>query len=189
MKIALTENAIIPAKKYYGNKHAYKTYANSREVFESLISEESQSGIVLIDDSWRGSNYEVYDQFCEYENIYAAGEINHEIKKDASYSRFLLISKKPSVYKNNDKSSMIFVVSHKAGSLYRALAIFENYELNLTKIESRKVYGKPYEYMFYVDFEYGQQHITRMEEILAVYKENTEFLRVVGYYKSTIKHL
>lgn len=184
MKIALTENAQSAAEKQFGKSHTYKSYANAKEVFESVLSDESKNGVVLIDDSWRGSNYEVYDLLAEYEDLHAIAEINHEVKKNSSYSRFFIISKKRLSYKDNNKSSMIFVVSHKAGSLYRALAIFENYELNLTKIESRRVYGKPYEYMFYVDFIYGKHHVARMEEILAVYKDNTEYLRVAGFYRS-----
>ncbi len=184
MKIAITDNAQAAAEKRFGKTASYKIYANQKEVFESVLSGESKEGLVLIDDSWRGSNYEAYDLFCKYEEIHAVGEVNFEIKKNISYARYLQISKKKLSYKDGDKSSMIFVVSHKAGSLYRALAIFENYELNLTKIESRRLYGKPYEYMFYVDFVYSKEHIKRMEEILAVYRENTEYLRIAGFYKS-----
>ena len=184
MTIACIENAQSAAEKKYGKNAEIKTYTNSKEVFESVLSGEATNGIVLIDDSWRGSNYEVYDLLSEYEDIYATAEINYEVKKNKSYSRFFVISKQKPSYQDNNKSSMIFVVSHKAGSLYRALAIFENYELNLTKIESRRVYGKSYEYMFYVDFEYKESHKDKIEEILAVYKENTQYLRIIGYYKS-----
>lgn len=184
MKISYIESSQIATEKYFGEKHSYKPYASSKEVFESVLSGESKHGVVLIDDSWRGSNYEVYDHFTEYEDIHVVSEINYEVKKNKSYSRYFIISKKALTFKDNNKSSMIFVVSHKAGSLYRALAIFENYELNLTKIESRRVYGKPYEYMFYVDFEYNDSQKNKIEEIVAVYKENTQYLRIIGYYRS-----
>ena len=104
-----------------------------------------------------------------------------------NYTRFLVISKKPKSRIDCNKASLVFVVSHEPGSLYNAISVFENYELNLTKIESRPVYGKPYEYIFYVDFEYGKDHKLRMDEIVAVYQENTQYLKVLGYYQSAKK--
>lgn len=157
----------------------------SKELFESVWSGTSKKESVLIENSKRGTNYEVYDLFHEYKEVYAIGE---EIKKndaDNSYDRFLVISKKDILQKEANKSSMMFVVSHKPGSLYRAIAIFENYELNLTKIESRRMYGESSEYMFYVDFEYSKKHQSRIDEIIAVYKENTEYLRIIGFYQTT----
>ncbi len=140
---------------------------------------------ILIENSKHGTNYEAYDLFYEYQDIHAVGEITERNTKDNSVDRFLLISKKAIPFQKTNKCSMMFIVSHKPGSLYGALSIFENYELNLTKIESRKMYDKPFEYMFYVDFEYSKKHIDRMEEIIAVYKENTEDLRIIGLYQSS----
>jgi chorismate mutase/prephenate dehydratase len=140
---------------------------------------------ILIENSKHGTNYEAYDLFYEYQDIHAVGETTERNTKDNSVDRFLLISKKAIPFQKANKCSMMFIVSHKPGSLYGALSIFENYELNLTKIESRKMYDKPFEYMFYVDFEYSKKHINRMEEIIAVYKENTEDLRIIGFYQSS----
>lgn len=156
-----------------------------RKLFDSVHSGKSDTETVLIENSRHGTNYEVYDLLYEYKDIYAIGELNKKNKDDNSYDRFLIISKKQISYKKANKSSMMFVVSHKPGSLYRAIAVFENYELNLTKIESRRMYDKPFEYIFYVDFEYSKNHQNRIDEIIAVYKENTQYLRIIGYYKST----
>lgn len=139
---------------------------------------------ILVENSKHGTNYEAYDLFYEDKNIHAVGEVTQKNKKDNSTDRFLMISNKPVSFEKANKCSMMFIVSHKPGSLYGALSIFENYELNLTKIESRRMYDKPFEYMFYVDFEYSKKHLDRMEEIIAVYKENTEDLRIIGFYKS-----
>ena len=165
--------------KGYGDYQSNSTY---KDVFESVRSGEAENGLVLIDDSWRGSNYEVYDLFYKYNDVSVIAEINQE--KEGSHSRFFVIGKKPLSHMDANKSSMIFIVSHKPGSLYSALSVFENYELNLTKIESRRMYGKPSDYIFYVDFEYSKEHQNKIDEIIAVYKENTQYLRVIGFYKS-----
>src|SRR3989344_7435011 len=101
-----------------------------REIFESVKSGKSDKQFVLIENSRHGTNYEVYDLFYEYKNISAVGELNKKNINDNSFDRFIMISKKPIVKEKANKSSMMFVVSHKPGSLYRALSVFENYELN-----------------------------------------------------------
>lgn len=99
-------------------------------------------------------------------------------------TRFLAVSQKTLPRIDGNKASLIFIVSDEPGSLYGALAVFESYELNLTKIESRPVYGKPHPFVFYVDFEYGEEHKLRMDEIVAVFQENTSYLKILGYYQS-----
>lgn len=153
-------------------------------LFDAVHLGTSEKNEVIIENSKHGTNYEVYDLFYEYKDIFVIAEDIKKNKETDSYDRILTISKKTSVHTDGNKSSMMFIVSHNPGSLYRALAVFENYELNLTKIESRKMYDKSYTYMFYVDFEYSAEHQKKIDEIIAVYKENTEYLRIIGYYKS-----
>ena len=160
-------------------KNSYKN------LFEAVKSGKSDKEQILIENSKHGTNYEAYDLFYDYKDINVVGEVIQKNEVDKSMDRYLLISKKSVAFEKANKCSMMFIVSHKPGSLYGALSIFENYELNLTKIESRQMYEKPFEYMFYVDFEYSKKHINKIDEIIAVYKENTEYLRIIGNYKST----
>lgn len=155
-----------------------------RKFFELVNSNKSDQESIMIENSRHGTNYEVYDLFYEYPDIYIIAETVKKNEKDNSYDRFVTISNKKRKYQEGNKSSMMFIVSHKAGSLYRTLAIFENYELNLTKIESRKMYDQSFAYMFYVDFEYSKNQHNRIDEILAIFKENTQYLRVIGFYTS-----
>lgn len=68
-----------------------------------------------------------------------------------NFTRFLVLSKEAIHNEKNNKASLYFQVSHHPGSLAKVLNIFHEQNLNLTKIQSMPVIGKPYEYTFHVD--------------------------------------
>ena len=72
---------------------------------------------------------------------------------DNNYTRFICISKEMEVYPGANKISIMFSVSHKPGSLYSLLSSFAALGLNVTKLESRPIPGRDFEFMFYVDLE------------------------------------
>jgi len=97
-----------------------------------------------------------------------------------NFTRFMVIGKKQKVVKAN-KVSLIFSVIHKPGSLYQSLKPFSQRKINLTKIESRPILGKPWEYLFYLDFE-----INSLKECLMAIKElkeNCLYFKILGFYK------
>lgn len=67
-------------------------------------------------------------------------------------TRFIVISKELYIPKEADKISLCFALPHLTGSLYDVLCRFSAIGLNLTKIESRPMANKPFEYLFYLDF-------------------------------------
>jgi len=71
-----------------------------------------------------------------------------------NYTRFFFIRKASLVVPNEaaTKVSLAFTVENKPGTLVAALEAFSRHQTNLTKIESRPVPGRPWEYVFYVDF-------------------------------------
>lgn len=69
-----------------------------------------------------------------------------------NYTRFISVSKTPYIPKGADKISLCFSLPHETGSLYRILSRFALRGLNLTKIESRPILDRPFEYLFYLDF-------------------------------------
>lgn len=79
-----------------------------------------------------------------------------------------------------NKSSLAFVVMHQPGTLVRALEAFAHTGVNLTKIESRPVPGKPWEYVFFVDvrFERGEQ----IDRALAELTGHCEMVKELGRY-------
>ena len=100
-----------------------------------------------------------------------------------NWTRFFIIGKRPESSKGADKASLIFSLSHKPGSLYHALKLFADSRLNLTKIESRPLAGKPFEYFFYVDFEFDNKHLDDVHKTLGELKKEVHMLKLLGLYK------
>lgn len=94
-------------------------------------------------------------------------------------TRFCIVSKKGT--KKGNKLSLIFALDHVPGSLVKTLLPFSQNDLNLTKIESRPVFGKIWEYVFILDFEFTDQK--KVSRAIAMMKENVRFLTVLGQYK------
>jgi len=103
-----------------------------------------------------------------------------------NYTRFLLLSKTSTSSARADKVSIVFSTRNQPGSLFRCLSVFALRDINLTKLESRPLRGKPWEYFFYLDF-VGNVKDERSRNALAHLGEITDFLRVLGCYKSATR--
>jgi prephenate dehydratase len=79
------------------------------------------------------------------------------------------------------KTSLVFSTRNVPGALFRALSAFALRDLSLTKIESRPLRGKPWEYLFYVDF-LGRADTPNAVNALNHLREIADFLRVLGCY-------
>jgi len=97
-------------------------------------------------------------------------------------TRFIVISRKvEEVYFKNSKTSIVFTTLHRPGALYRVLKIFNDYGINLTKLESRPHKTETWRYYFYLDFE-GHINDKLVKEALEELKEQTNFMKVLGSY-------
>ena len=72
---------------------------------------------------------------------------------DNNHTRFICISKKAEIYPGANRISLMLTLPHRPGSLYRLMAKFAALGLNLTKLESRPIEGRDFEFMFYFDME------------------------------------
>lgn len=97
-------------------------------------------------------------------------------------TRFIVISKKMFISENADKISLCFSLPHVTGSLYSTLCRFAVHGLNLTKIESRPIFGKSFEYFFYLDFTGNVKEKSVIDLLCALSDELTEF-SFLGNYK------
>ncbi len=81
------------------------------------------------------------------------------------------------------KTSLVFSTKNVPGALFRALSALALRDLNLVKIESRPLRGKPWEYLFYLDL-LGHRDEKNVQNALAHLAEVADFLRVLGSYRS-----
>jgi len=91
--------------------------------------------------------------------------------------RFIARAKKNAQW----KTSVVFSTRNVPGSLFRSLSAFALRDLNLAKIESRPLRGKPWEYLFYLDF-IGQVDQPECRNALGHLRELADMLRVLGCY-------
>jgi len=110
-----------------------------------------------------------------------AKEIANNLK---NYTRFLVLSKQKKKETGKDKTSIIFSIKHEPGALYKIIKKFHEYNVNLTKIESRPNKTSVWEYNFYVDFE-GHSENSKILEMLMKIKEDTVFMKILGSYPAT----
>jgi len=104
-----------------------------------------------------------------------------------NYTRFLLVSKTAKVPPNADKISIVFSTANIPGALYKCLSVFALRDIDLTKMESRPLRGRPWEYFFCLDFA-GSLKEERCRKALDHLTEVTTFLRVLGCYESAKKY-
>lgn len=78
---------------------------------------------------------------------------NIETNKN-NFTRFVVLSKNQTVNQNNNKATVLFHLTHDPGSLASVLNLFSKYRINLTKIQSVPIVGKPYRYNFHVDVQW-----------------------------------
>ena len=98
-------------------------------------------------------------------------------------TRFLVIGKTTSPPSGDDKTSMVFSVQDKPGVLHRMLQPFARSRINLTKIESRPIKNKPWEYMFFLDLR-GHREQSAVSRAIAGLEKNCLFLKILGSYPS-----
>lgn len=73
--------------------------------------------------------------------------------RDNNYTRFACISKNLEIYPGANRTSLMIVVSHEPGMLYKVLAKFYALDINVLKLESRPIPGRDFEFMFYFDID------------------------------------
>jgi prephenate dehydratase len=99
-----------------------------------------------------------------------------------NFTRFIALSRKPVMPRGKVKTSIVFAAKDIPGALFRSLAVFALRDINLMKIESRPLIGKPWEYLFYLDVD-GAPDRDPLKQALNHLKEMCTFFRVLGSYR------
>lgn len=102
---------------------------------------------------------------------------------EENYTRFVLLSPAPDVSKRGDKVSLAIRLAHRPGALHLALEPFARYGVELLKIESRPIKGRPWQYRFYLDLQTPADE-SKLSRAFAELQERVEEVRFLGRYPS-----
>jgi prephenate dehydratase len=102
-----------------------------------------------------------------------------------NYTRFFVLGLEDPPRSQRSKTSLIFTTRHQPGALYDSLGEFANRRINLTKIESRPRRNRPWQYLFYLDFE-GHWQDAPCEAALMGLLRRSSFVKLLGSYPAAI---
>jgi prephenate dehydratase len=98
-----------------------------------------------------------------------------------NFTRFLILSKKSNAVEDSNKASLSFEVANEVGSLAEALMTFKTNNINLTKIQSIPILGKPSEYSIHIDVEWKKRK--NYDDAMRTVLRQVKNLNVLGEYK------
>ena len=104
---------------------------------------------------------------------------------DNNHTRFICISKNLEIYPGSDKTSIMMVLPHKPGALYKVMARLYTLGINVTKLESRPIPNREFEFMFYFDLEtsiYSEEFV----QLICELDEFCEEFKYLGSYSEVV---
>lgn len=140
------------------NAFAAKKVADERDMTQAAIASEYAGEIYGLDVLKKGVN-----------------------QSDTNSTRFIIVTNQKIFRKDAGKVSICFEVAHESGSLYRMLSNFIYNNLNMTKIESRPIEGRNWEYRFFVDFE-GNLADSAVKNALRGLRDEARNMKILGNY-------
>lgn len=103
-----------------------------------------------------------------------------------NHTRFVLLGKEKQSSRQADKASLKFVLEHNVGSLGNVLSLLTTFNINLTKIQSLPIVGKPWQYAFFVDVVFEDESF--FFEVMEMLKKTVKELKILGVYKQDETH-
>lgn len=115
-------------------------------------------------------------------DLYDLSALKYDIQNsENNYTRFICISKDMEIYPGSNKISLMFAIPHKPGSLNNIISKFSALDINLTKLESRPLAGKDFEFMFHVDFD-AELYSKEILNLICQLENDPEFFAFLGNY-------
>lgn len=114
--------------------------------------------------------------------IYGLEVLQRGVNQSGSNStRFIIVTNQKIFKKDAGKISICFEVPHESGSLYHMLSHFIYNNLSMTKIESRPIEGRNWEYRFFIDFE-GNLSDSAVKNALRGLRDEARNMKILGNY-------
>ena len=156
-KIYSHEQAINQCTEFLNNLHGVEIIpVENTAVAAQLVAESDRTDIAAISSK---NCEELYSLCCLADSIQDKGN---------NRTRFICISKNLEIYPGSDKTSIMMVLPHKPGALYKVLARMYVLGINVIKLESRPIPERDFEFMFYFDLEtsiYSEEFVQLMCEL------------------------
>lgn len=171
-EIVSHEQAISQCSEFLDTLEGVKvTTVENTAVAAKMVSESDRSDIAALSSA-------------ECAEIYNLVSLQKSVQnKDNNYTRFICISKDMQIYPGADKTSLMLVLKHQPGALYKVLSRLYALEINLIKLESRPIADRDFEFMFYFDIEtsiYSQEFVDLIRELDEICDE---FKYLGSYYE------
>jgi prephenate dehydratase len=182
--------AIDQIKRVYSHPVALaqcERFFNAHPHFEVVPAYDTAGAVKMIVEAGRRDEAAIAGRAAA--DVYGAEILAESIESNAqNFTRFFLLvrpdrlgSVVPVTTGGERKTSIVFRVGNRPGALYRSLAAFAEEHIDLTKIESRPIEGRPWEYSFYLDF-IGDRADASVQRGLAHLAAQAENLRILGSY-------
>ena len=146
--------------------------------------ENTAAAAKLVADSDRDDVAALCSRNCAA--LYDLTSLREAVQNQANnYTRFICISRNLEIYPGADRTSLMMVLPHRPGSLYKVLSRFYALGINLNKLESRPIPERDFEFMFYFDLDtsvYSPQFIQLMGELGSI----CESFNYLGSYSEVI---
>jgi prephenate dehydratase len=98
----------------------------------------------------------------------------------------VILGKNSNIESDVNKASLKFELNHEIGSLSNVLQLLGTFGINLTKIQSFPIQGKPWQYAFFIDVLF--EDYTLFQEVIMMLKKATSELKILGTYKQNLEN-
>ena len=157
-----------------------REYLQQNSTWELVAARDTSTAVRLVKEG--GSRSEVAIAAREAAAVHGLSVLKEGIETNPrNYTRFVVIATRKPADGPRKKSSLIYSTDNEPGALYETLKIFSQNKVNLVKLESRPIHGKPWKYMFYVDLE-ADVESQELARVMSELSKKTEFLKILGSY-------
>ena len=142
-------------------------YLEAHREWQVNVCRNTAAAAKMIAESGRKDAAAISSAACA--PLYGLEILDTDIQNNGNnHTRFICISKKPEIYPGADHTSLMLVLPNRPGALYQLLGRFNAQGINLTKLESRPMPGRDFEFMFYFDIDasvYSPAFVRLIEEL------------------------